>query len=68
MSFENFEKFRQIVLQDLSLQKELQETNEREAFISRVIEIGAERGFHFDGEDVLRALRESSRVWIERWL
>ena len=68
MSAKNFEQFRQIVLQDLPLQNELQQINEREAFISRVIKIGAERGFDFDAENVAEAMRESRRAWIERWI
>ncbi len=68
MPMENFEKLRQIVLQDLSLQKELREITEREMFISRLVEIGAEQNLKFGVEDVSQALRESRRVWIERWI
>ncbi len=68
MSLENFEKLRQIVFQDLSLHRELREITEREMFISRFCEIGAKRGLRFGGEDVSEALRESRRVWSERWI
>ena len=68
MSLEDFEKLRQIVLQDFSLQKELREIAEREMFISRIVEIGSERGLHFGEKEVSEALRENRRVWIERWI
>jgi hypothetical protein len=65
---EDFEKMRQIVLQDLALQKELQEMFERDDFVSRLVEIGRGRGLQFEEDDVFEAMRESRRVWVERWI
>jgi chloramphenicol O-acetyltransferase len=65
---ESFEKFRQVVLEDLSLQKELRELSEREEFVRHVVELGAARGFEFTAENVKEAMRENRRVWVERWI
>jgi predicted ribosomally synthesized peptide with nif11-like leader len=68
MSQENFERFRQIVLEDLSLQERLRAIEEREPFVSRVVEMGAECGIEFTAEDVREAIRANRRAWIERWI
>ena len=68
MSLEDFEKLREFVLQNKDLQEELQKITERDAFISRLIEIGAESGLHFVDEDISNVMRENRRVWIERWI
>ena len=68
MSSENFDKLRQIVLSDAALQKELREISEHETFIRRVVEIGARHHLQFGDAEVLEAMRENRRVWIERWI
>jgi hypothetical protein len=68
MSQEDFEKFRLVVLENLSLQRHLREFGEREEFIRRTIEAGAECGFDFTTEDVQNAMRAARRDWIERWI
>ncbi len=65
---ENFEKLRHLVLQDSALQRELQAISESEEFIRRVVEIGREKDLNFGEEDVLAAMNEGRRVWIERWI
>lgn len=65
---EDFEKLRQLVLQDAALQKELQTISDREEFARRVVEIGNEMGLNFDEETVFEAMNEGRRVWIERWI
>jgi predicted ribosomally synthesized peptide with nif11-like leader len=68
MSQEQFEEFRKVVLEDLVLQEQIRIFNERESFILRVVELGAERGFDFTGETVREAMRDARREWIERWI
>jgi predicted ribosomally synthesized peptide with nif11-like leader len=68
MSQENFEQFRQLVLQDTALQQQLRGTSDRDQMIALTQQLGAERGYSFMTEDVLEALRASQREWIERWL
>ena len=68
MSQEQFEQFRNVVLEDLSLQKQLRAFTGRDTFIPCVVKLGAERGFQFTAEDVEDAMNASRRVWIERWI
>lgn len=68
MSEENFEQFRQLVLQDLGLQERLREVDDREAFPALVVKAGDERGYAFTAEDVEAALRRNGRAWVERWI
>jgi predicted ribosomally synthesized peptide with nif11-like leader len=68
MSQENFEQFRQLVLQDTGLQEQLRAISDRDQFVSLTQRLGEERGYSFTIEDVLEALRVNHRAWIERWL
>jgi hypothetical protein len=68
MSQEDFERFREIVLRDLSLQEQLREIVERPVFIQKVVELGANRGFEITPADVEEAMRRNRRAWIERWI
>jgi predicted ribosomally synthesized peptide with nif11-like leader len=68
MSQEQFEQFRQVVLEDVSLQKRLRNFTRHDRFIARVVQIGAERGFEFTAGEVLEAINASRRSWIERWI
>lgn len=68
MSRENFEKFRQIVLEDLSLQNQLNEIERRDEFIERVVDLARERKIEITNDDVAAALSESRRAWLEKWV
>jgi hypothetical protein len=68
MSLENLEKFQLFVWQNPALQKELQNIPERDVFIARVVELGAQSGFEFTAGEVLEMMRENQRTWIERWI
>ena len=68
MSQEEFERFRQLVLVDDSLQQQLRETPDRAAFFNLVLRLGRERGCQFTAEDVEDALLEGRRSWIQRWI
>lgn len=68
MSQEQFEQFRNVVLEDLSLQKQLREFTRRNMFVAQVVKSGAERGFQFTAEDVEEAMNANHRDWIERWI
>ncbi len=63
---ENFERFRLLVLNDLPLQENLRDLDEKGEFIVRVVELGAENGFVFAAEDVEEAIKENYRVWVEK--
>ena len=68
MSQKDFEQFRQLVLEDQTLQKQLRNFTRRHKFVARTVELGAERGFQFTAEEVYGALDESRRLWLERWI
>jgi hypothetical protein len=61
-----FDQFREMVLQDLSLQTALASTTDRAAFNALVERLGQERSFEFNASDVEDALRAARRSWIER--
>lgn len=63
---DEFEKFRQSVLADESLQAELRVVTDKKEFAERAVELGRERGFAFTTDDVDFARREGRRVWIEQ--
>lgn len=65
---EDLEKLRQIVFHDAALQNDLQAISDREEFIARVLKIGSERDLKFTEEDILQAMNEQRRTWIERWI
>ena len=63
-----FEKFRQIVLSDPSIQMRLRDLTDRNEFVSLVVELGAERGCTFTRYDIEEGLRAGRRSWQERWI
>jgi hypothetical protein len=65
MAQKEFEKFRALVLRDVSLQKRLRETPDRELFIALTIQLGAEHGCSFNTNDVEEALRAARRERVE---
>ena len=65
---EDLEKLRAIVFQDEVLQKDLRTISDRDEFVDRVLEIGKNRDLDFTEEDVLQAMNEQRRAWIERWI
>ncbi|HEX8370866.1 MAG TPA: Nif11-like leader peptide family natural product precursor [Pyrinomonadaceae bacterium] len=68
MSQENFERFRELVLRDLSLQQRLREATDRHVFIQKIVEMSAECGYEITPEDVEKAMRRERRAWLERWI
>ena len=65
MPYNGFEEFREIVLDDESLQKQLRDLMDMDEFISRVVELGRSHGFSFTAYDVGDAVRASQRSWVE---
>jgi len=65
---EDLEKLRAIIFRDEALQKDLQAISDREEFIERVLKIGRTRNLNFTEEDVLQAMNDQRRAWIERWI
>ena len=68
MSKERLEKFCLLVLSDLSLQSQLKNINERDEFIRKVCELGANSGFEISREDVESQISENRRLLNQRWI
>lgn len=65
---DDFERFRQLVLDDVTLQDALKETADVPAFLALARRLGAERGCHFTEDEVREAIRAARRAWLERWI
>ena len=68
VSDDGFQRFRQLVLDDPTLQAPLRQSADREAFIAQVLELGRERGYEFSHHDVSEAINAARRTWLERWI
>lgn len=68
MSQENLQGFCFFVLRDLQLQDQLRSLTDREEFIAKVIESGANFGFEITREEIELQMRENRRLWNERWI
>lgn len=68
MSEDDFEQFRQMVLQQKNLQEKLSVISDKEEFYKSVMELGRENGFDFTIENIREALMKNQRAWIERWI
>ena len=68
MSKTVFEEFRAKVLADSSLRDELQNINERDEFVQRVVKLATEKGFELSVDNVENAMNAGRRAWIERWI
>ncbi|MGA9770297.1 MAG: aspartyl/asparaginyl beta-hydroxylase domain-containing protein [Blastocatellia bacterium] len=65
---ESFDRFCQLVLEDLALQKRLRKETNRDRFITSLMREGRARGYVFGVEEVDKALRASKRAWLQRWI
>ena len=61
-----FERFRQLVLGDLSLQRELMKVTDRKEFIALTLRLGEWHGAQFTAGDVDAAFQAARRAWIRR--
>jgi Aspartyl/Asparaginyl beta-hydroxylase len=65
---DEFERFREIVLTDPSLQQRLRQTADRESFIRLAVSTGVDVGCHFSTADVENAMESARRAWYEKWI
>jgi hypothetical protein len=68
MSKENLNRFCELVLADLELQKHLKNLTERDEFISKVIKLSAASGLEISRKEIEERMRENRRLWHERWM
>lgn len=67
-SVAELDRFRVAVLGDLTLQRRLQQTSDRQSFIRLVIEIAHKSGYSFAAADVERAMQQAQIAWLQRWI
>jgi hypothetical protein len=60
-------QFQRLVASDLQLSKTLQGLPDTEVFITRTLELAAERGLEFSREELRAAMRSGRRRWNEQW-
>ncbi|QQN99118.1 aspartyl/asparaginyl beta-hydroxylase domain-containing protein [Pseudomonas sp. SW-3] len=60
-------QFQRLVDSDLQLSKTLQGLPDTEVFITRTLELAAERGLEFSREELRAAMRSGRRRWNEQW-
>lgn len=68
MSQTEFDRFYQVVLEDLSLQALLIPLDNQQRFIDCLVELGRKHGYMFDQVAVLKALQKQRTRWKEAWL
>jgi len=67
-SRQNFERFRQLVLEDPALHDQLRATGDGEAFVARAVQLGGERGCAFTPETVSAVLQEQRQARLQKWI
>ncbi|WP_242208771.1 MULTISPECIES: aspartyl/asparaginyl beta-hydroxylase domain-containing protein [unclassified Pseudomonas] len=61
------QRFQRLVAEDASLSLALRTLHDPDVFISRALELGAERGLSFSYEELRAAMRDGRRQWNEQW-
>ncbi len=59
-----FAAFREAVFDDAALLRDLRLPQARDAYVARVVSVGAANGFVFDEAAVRAALREGEQAWL----
>ncbi len=65
-SQQELDRFRELVLEDSSLQELLREPEDAVKFCALVLRLGQERGFEFTESDVAGAMQAGRQVWVEQ--
>jgi hypothetical protein len=68
MSVEDFDRFRELVINDPALRDELRGIEDRATLRQRAITLGRLRGLDFSEADLGSAAQTMQKAWIERWL
>lgn len=68
MSTEDLARFRQLVLADPTLQRQLRSLPSRAEFVRRTVALAAAEGCAVTAQDVEEGLLASRRNWFERWI
>lgn len=63
-----FDRFREAVFANNSLQGRLLAKNDRAAFLAETVDAGRELGLNFTADEVASAMNAGRRAWIEQWI
>ncbi len=67
MSQAGLERLRELVLDDSSLQAELEVVLEQAPFVQAVMRLAVELELEIEADEVYAAMRAGRRSWLERW-
>jgi hypothetical protein len=67
-SFDQFARFRKIVLADPALERRLRLIQDWPSFVEESVGAAAEHGLALTEADVLAAREQAKRTWLERWV
>ena len=67
-TLQGIDRFRDEVLANEDLQRQLRETPDKETFLEVMMNLGRECGYDFSIADIETALGQARRTWIERWI
>ena len=67
-TLQGIDRFRDEVLANEDLQRQLRETPDKETFLEVMMNLGRECGYNFSIADIETALGQARRTWIERWI
>lgn len=65
---ENFEKFRDEVLRDPDMQRELVGIDRVDDFVERAVTLASERGLPLSRDELREAMKRARKTWGERWI
>ena len=68
MSQQTFEQFRELVLDETTLQEQLRSVRTFSELAPLVLMLARERGIPIDAGDVESAWQAAQRAWIVRWI
>lgn len=68
LSRSSWERFRQLVVDDFQLQQHLRTFSDQQLLFTEILRLSAERGIELSAADLVLALQNSRRAWLERWL
>lgn len=63
-----FERFRRLVLDDVTLQERLRGVTEWPVFVTTALGEAAARGVELTTTDLEEARRAATRSWLDRWV
>lgn len=64
----NVVRFRQLVLEEEHLLRQLRQTGDLESFIALSVQLSREHGCPVTPEEVQAAVQDERRAWLQKWI